>query len=76
MMREQYAFMTATTAMYSQLCRKLLRYSMSRHGQHDFFLTDGTGKACDIAEIGPNLFNGNLVMAWKKGFRYGPILNY
>ena len=73
MMGEQYAFMTATTAMYSQLCRKLLQHSMSRHF---LSLSDGTGKACDIAEIGPNLFNGNLVMAWKKGFRYGPILNY
>ena len=50
---------------------------MSRRGQYDFIsLSDGSGKACDIAEIGPNLFNGNLVMAWKKGFRYGPILNY
>ena len=34
------------------------------------------GQECDVIEMGPNLFNGNLVFAWQKNYPYGRILNY
>ena len=32
--------------------------------------------SCDVIEMGPNIFNGLLVMIWQKNFPYGPIFNY
>lgn len=37
---------------------------------------ESLGKSCDVIEMGPNLFNGNLVIAWKKKLPYAPIFNY
>ena len=39
-------------------------------------ILDGSGKTCQVIEIGPNLFNGNFIIAWKKKFPYGPLLDY
>ena len=35
-----------------------------------------SGDECNIVQIGPNLFNGNLVIAWGKQFPYAPLFNY
>ena len=31
---------------------------------------------CRVMDIGPTVFKGNLVIAWKKDFLYAPLLNY
>ena len=72
MMKEEFVYMSATTAMYSHLSKidsisflhKIFKYLVS------------AGKTCVVVEIGPNLFNGNLVIAWKKNFRYAALINY
>ena len=34
------------------------------------------GKSCEVVEMGPNLFNGILVMIWQKEFPYASLLDY
>ena len=34
------------------------------------------GKSCEVIEMGPNLFNGILVIVWQKDFPYASLLNY
>ena len=35
-----------------------------------------SGDQCSIVQVGPNLFNGNLIIAWTKDFPYAPLFNY
>ena len=37
---------------------------------------EATEDLCNIIEMGPNLFTGQHVIAWKKNFVYGPLLDY
>ena len=34
------------------------------------------GKSCRVAESGPTVFKGNLVIAWKKNFAYSELFDY
>ena len=34
------------------------------------------GDPCSIIPMGPNLFNGKLVFAWRKNFEYAEIFNF
>ena len=75
MKTEKYAFIQASQAIYQELGE--LMSAMSAISSNEcLLLSERTGETCNIVEIGPNLFNGNLVMAWKKDFPYAPILNY
>ena len=41
-----------------------------------YSILKNSGDECNIVQIGPNLFNGNLVIAYSKGFPYAPLLNF
>ena len=72
MKTEKYAFIQASQAIYQELGQPMSAMSSNEC----LLFSERTGETCNIVEIGPNLFNGNLVMAWKKDFPYAPILNY
>ena len=74
MKTEKYAFIQASQAIYGELGG----FQCCNFASNKYHLrtSERTGETCKIVEIGPNLFNGNLVMAWKKHFPYAPILNY
>ena len=73
-MKEEFVFMSATTAMYSHLSK--IDFISSLHKDFIQKYVVSAGKTCVVVEIGPNLFNGNLVIAWKKNFRYAALINY
>ena len=73
MKTENYAFIQASQAIYQELGGSI---SVISSNKYLLRTSERTGETCNIVEIGPNLFNGNLVMAWKKNFPYAPILNY
>ena len=73
MKTEKYVFIQASQAIYQELGEAI---SVTSSRKYLLIISERTGETCKIVEIGPNLFNGNLVMAWKKNFPYAPILNY
>ena len=40
------------------------------------YYLDSINEPCSIVHMGPNLFNGKLVFAWRKNFEYAEIFNY
>ena len=68
----KYAFLEASQTMLQIL--SLCNYLMNSF-VFEMFL-ESTDDLCNIIEMGPNLFTGQHVMAWKKDFVYGPLLNY
>ena len=73
MKTEKHAFIQASQAIYQELGGSM---SVISNTEYLMKTSERTGETCNIVEIGPNLFNGNLVMAWRKNFPYAPILNY
>ena len=39
-------------------------------------LLERSGDQCSIVQVGPNLFNGQMVLAWTKKFPYADLFNY
>ena len=39
-------------------------------------LLEKSGDQCRIVQVGPNLFNGQMVLAWTKRFPYAGLFNY
>ena len=63
--------MGATQAMYMKISKSFQKFTKI------YLLTlVSEGQACKVIEMGPNLFTGNLVMAWTKNMPYGHILNF
>ena len=72
MLGEEYAMMAATQAMYM----KISNFCQISHKIIKTLLLVSEGKTCKVIEMGPNLFTGNLVMAWTKDLPHGHILNF
>ena len=69
---ENFAFIDTTLTMQFILCiEKLSLISYFR-----FLYLAQEGDPCTIIPMGPNLFNGKLVFAWRKNFEYAEIFNF
>ena len=70
----EFALLGAAQSVYS-LLEKQVRPVILIPGQFTVYhvMKDAS---CDVIEMGPNIFNGLLVMIWQKNFPYGPIFNY
>ena len=69
---ENFAFIDTTLTMQFILCIEklsLISYFIFLHLAQE-------GDPCTIIPMGPNLFNGKLVFAWRKNFEYAEIFNF
>lgn len=73
MKSSQYAYLAATQTMLRELSKI---FSEIWKQNLDINISEATGDLCNIIEMGPNLFTGQHVIAWKKNFVYGPLLDY